>query len=316
MSRRRSAFTLVELLVVIAIIGILVSLLLPAVQAAREAARQAQCKNNLKQMGAGALQHVTLWSRYPTGGWGWSWVGDPDQGTGQNQPGGWIYNLLPYVEQQALHDLGVGQPSTQKMAAATTMVSTPLTMLNCPSRRPAIGFTQVYVPYNANSATSQARADYAANAGDYGNDEFFAGPGSLSQGMDPTFGWDNTSAYTGICFERSMVRVDHVTDGTSHTYLFGEKYLNPDSYLNGADAADNENAYVGMDNDLYRVSGGGTPMQDTPGIGDTLVYGSAALWRSELRILRRIGTHDLVLDRPGNSRHAQQSQRRPGARRE
>jgi prepilin-type N-terminal cleavage/methylation domain-containing protein/prepilin-type processing-associated H-X9-DG protein len=274
MQQNRSAFTLVELLVVIAIIGILIALLMPAVQAARESARQTQCKNNLKQMGVGALQHVAAYGRYPAGGWGWSWVGDPDQGAGQNQPGGWIYNLLPYVEQQALHDSGVGQPSTQKMAAATIMTATPLPMLYCPSRRAVLGYTQTQVPFNANSTPLNARSDYAANAGDTGGDEFFSGPSSISQGMDPTYTWDNTTGYTGICFERSMIRVDHVTDGTSHTYLIGEKYLNPDSYTNGADAADNENAYVGMDNDLYRVAEA-PPMQDVSGIGDTFVSGSA-----------------------------------------
>jgi prepilin-type N-terminal cleavage/methylation domain-containing protein len=45
------AFTLVELLVVIAILGILAALLLPALARAKAQGYQAQCVNNLKQLG-------------------------------------------------------------------------------------------------------------------------------------------------------------------------------------------------------------------------------------------------------------------------
>ena len=107
--RAGTGFTLIELLAVIAIVGILIALLLPAVQAAREAARRVQCRNHLKQLALGMEHHVVAFGCYPSNGWGFCWIGDPDRGTGIQQPGGWIYNILPYLEQQPLHALGSAQ---------------------------------------------------------------------------------------------------------------------------------------------------------------------------------------------------------------
>src|SRR5262245_20738462 len=108
-SARRTAFTLVELLVVIAIIGILVALLLPAIQAAREAARRTQCKNNVRQIRLALQNHEGTRKVFPTGGTKRS----PDlqkyltNGTANGpakQGLGWAYQLLPYLEEQAVHD--------------------------------------------------------------------------------------------------------------------------------------------------------------------------------------------------------------------
>ena len=133
-------FTLVELLVVVTIIGILIALLVPAVQSAREAARIAQCQNNIKQLALGCLDHENATRRFPTGGWGFAWTGDPDRGNDWRQPGGWIFNVLPYIEQQALHDLGMGAApgSAAKLDSGSLRVGMPLTCIDCPSRRRAI----------------------------------------------------------------------------------------------------------------------------------------------------------------------------------
>jgi prepilin-type N-terminal cleavage/methylation domain-containing protein len=54
----RQAFTLIELLVVLAIIAVLASLATPAIGSAIERGRAAKCSNNLRQIGAAALQYV------------------------------------------------------------------------------------------------------------------------------------------------------------------------------------------------------------------------------------------------------------------
>jgi len=172
MMKTKKGFTLVELLVVIAIIGILVSLLLPAVQSAREAARRMQCQNNLKQLGLASLVHEDAHKHFPSSGWGWRWTGNPNGGFGRKQPGGWIYNLLPFIEQSAIHDVGSGLSGTQLNQALSLASQTPIGSLYCPTRRAAVAYPLVRNGDLANNATacragscSVGRADYQANTG-------------------------------------------------------------------------------------------------------------------------------------------------------
>ena len=96
--------------------------------------------------------------------------------------------------------------------------------------------------------------------------------------------FNGSSPATGISYLRSRVKISDITDGTSNTYLLGEKYLSPDYYLNGMDGADNESMYCGYDNDNHRTTYyDGThpdhqPMQDMPGYaGNCATFGSGTL---------------------------------------
>jgi prepilin-type N-terminal cleavage/methylation domain-containing protein/prepilin-type processing-associated H-X9-DG protein len=269
-SPSRRGFTLIELLVVIAIIGVLIGLLLPAVQKTREAANRIRCANNLKQLGLAAHMNHDVYGHLPSGGWGWYWVGDPSRGSGRSQPGGWIYQSLPFIEQVALYR------ESGTAAGADKMIATALPLLNCPSRRtggPFTGGGHGYLNYGGITAPLMARSDYAANCGDQSADELFAGPSSLAQGDSATYSWPSTTSFTGIVYQRSEIRFADIQNGTSNTILYGEKYLNPAAYLTGTDGGDNENMYVGFDNDTSR-STDYVPLQDRRGYSNTFCFGS------------------------------------------
>ncbi len=320
-TRRIRGFTLVELLVVIAIIGILVALLLPAVQAAREAARRNQCKNQVKQIALACLLHEDTHGFLPSGGWGRFWTGDPNRGYGENQPGSWIYNILTYIEEADLRNLGAGQPVTAPAfrQASISLHQTPVTMFNCPTRRAArpypshMGGTRVqtWLESLARSGGGVVKSDYAANSGDaieFDTLNMWEPPSYAAADNNPQ--WTVTTVciagslarapaaarfcQTGTMYYHSEVKLSQITDGTTNTYLIGEKYLRPEAYEGATSTSapgwsfgENQSMYTGYEWDNHRVAhhpdrrapGAGAeyyqPRQDTPGYENAGAFGSA-----------------------------------------
>jgi prepilin-type N-terminal cleavage/methylation domain-containing protein/prepilin-type processing-associated H-X9-DG protein len=236
--RRRPAFTLVELLVVIAIIGILIALLLPAVQRVREAAKRAQCASNLRQVVLAVHNFHDVNGTMPPyfGTFPMAGVYQP-QGQQTSVYGGWFAFLLPYVEQEPIYvmmvdditqsgdnlQVGIGTGTTVTVPPSTTtyngytytqggytyttyssyanhgiwlptVSNTPFKILQCPSD-PSLQLTGLVYGYWGGTS-------YAANWNAWG---------------------DGTN---GIYTEPQPL--NHLTDGTSQTVLFGEVYQNCD----------------------------------------------------------------------------------------
>ena len=265
LSRRRRnsmGLSLVELLVVIAILALIIALLIPAVQAARAAARRLQCSNHLRQIALASVAHEGTYRQFPSGGWGFGWVGDPDR-FGENQPGGWTFSVLPFLEETALHDMGKGLSPVEKRAAVSEMNKIPVSVFICPSRRTAIGYPYHSPPQmNADIVIDElvAKTDYAANGGET-NPAGGYGPTSLDAEED--YHWVDPSEFTGVITQRSRTRAQDIADGMTHTYLVGEKHLSPKYYANGDSRGDDQSMYAGEDSDTLRFTQIGlTPIQD------------------------------------------------------
>lgn len=247
------ALTVNEVLVVITIVGLLVALLLPAVQASREAGRRTQCASHGKQLGLALQQHASARGFYPSNGWGYRWVGVPERGTGIKQPGGWVYGILGYLEQNDLRDLGRDLPYARQRAVLKKLMQTPLPVLACPTRSSGrlLPADPAAEPFNADWADNVAKTDYAINEGDYITDTR-RGPATLQEGDSGQYAWKDTSKATGISYQRSEVQPAMVRDGLSQTYMIGEKYVNRSGYDTSSDPGYDQSAYSGVDLDINR----------------------------------------------------------------
>jgi prepilin-type processing-associated H-X9-DG protein len=282
---RRSAITLVELLIVIAIIGLLIQLTLPAIQASRERARKTTCQNHLRQLAIAAQSHLSTHKHFPSGGWSGAYLADPRRGYGRQQPGGWLFSVLEFMEESSLRAAAVSDrlddfPLGEGLKA---LYQSAPPIFYCPSRRAARPY-----PFkrdgNAKWSLSVGQAvlllpavtksDYAANSGDtlqsaaehFSNEPAMWVPANYDSLEREPAEWTETADpesrffQTGISYYRSEVRPEQVVDGFSKTYLCGEKFMSPVIYddVNLVDdptmMGDNQSAWVGYEWDNHRVA--------------------------------------------------------------
>ncbi|MCI0643056.1 MAG: DUF1559 domain-containing protein [Gemmataceae bacterium] len=241
---RRTGFTLIELLVVIAIIAILIGLLLPAVQKVREAAARAQCQNNLKQIGLGALNYESAYRRLPPG---YNGHNNPNLFTGPiaawvNAPNvGVLTYVLPYIEQENIFKQFMAGVPTDYLSTKTTSTAPWWTLGSavqagfnkvpiflCPSDdadsvTPTLGIAAAIHTFR-DTATGSGVLDIAyfdpvgsPAALRLGRTNYVGSQGYL--GRVPGF-----DRWEGILPNRGTVALAQLTatDGSSNTLLFGE----------------------------------------------------------------------------------------------
>jgi prepilin-type N-terminal cleavage/methylation domain-containing protein/prepilin-type processing-associated H-X9-DG protein len=183
LSRIRAAFTLIELLVVIAIIAVLIGLLLPAVQKVREAAARMKCTNNLKQIGLGMHNYIDSYQHLPCLA--------VTNGSGR---WGWPVALLPFIEQGNIYQQ-LGSPDIYLLTTPAPLTTTPT-----PLEQTNISIFQC--PSDSDSSPTNP------NFFNYGKSNYIASEAVIT--------WADNGAF-------SKTKIGMITDGTSNTFLAGER---------------------------------------------------------------------------------------------
>ena len=224
-SRRKGGFTLIELLVVIAIIAILIALLLPAVQQAREAARRTQCRNNLHNIGLAIHNYHDIYGQFPPGSmwFGGAWTTPNPPLIDDGPQWGWGAFILPQLDQAPLfNELRVNELRLSQVAAGTRqrdLTKTVLKVFRCPSDSGAKDILRG-TPDNRdfrhngsawNTPEWVATANYAGVVGNRDGQAwwFATGTGNRVRG--------------GVFTHNAATKIRDVSDGTSATFMVGER---------------------------------------------------------------------------------------------
>ena len=123
-------------------------------------------------------------------------MGDPDRGTGRGQPGGWIFQVSPFLEEESTFKVGTGLSAADKKIELQKQTAHVVPVFNCPTRRRAIalsGFTPSGTvsdptPYNVDTAPVLAKTDYAINGGHSSMSTLGGGPGFICLAVYPAWG--------------------------------------------------------------------------------------------------------------------------------